>query len=129
MILVSVHGWAEKQKKTKYESGPSPHLWHPLMSVSLAVTCAGQGKALSFPLSTSDKQEHLGMLYNKKTSASPFPLHFCPNRRDGSLKIQVSGKSIVKGNIFKRIPFDLFFLNRDSFLPSPPYPGNQLVSA
>lgn len=43
----------------------------------------------------------LGTPYNKRTSISPFPLHFWPSRRDGLLKIQVSGKSIVKGKYFQ----------------------------
>lgn len=54
------HGWAEKQNKTKYKSGPSPRLWHLLMPVSLGVFCAGQGRTLFLPLSTSDAQGHSG---------------------------------------------------------------------
>lgn len=53
------HGWVEKQNKTKYKSSPSPCLWLLLKSVSLGVICAGQGQALSSPLS-HQMQEHSG---------------------------------------------------------------------
>lgn len=97
------HGWVEKQNKTKYKSGPSPCLWLLLKSVSLGVICAGQEQALSSPLSPAHQMRRntLDTPFSKRTSVSPFPLHFWPSRRDGLLKIQVSGKSIVKGKYFQ----------------------------
>lgn len=131
------HGWVEKQNKTKYKSGPSPCLWLLLKSVSLGVICAGQEQALSSPLSPAHQMRRntLDTPFSKRTSVSPFPLHFWPSRRDGLLKIQVSGKSIVKGKYFQANSVWSFFFFKGGgglfpgSLPSSPDPGSQLVSA